>query len=204
MVLKEAYHYMNYLNNLINEAEGLLKTPGFITKVTEIHKKSKSNPDADDETIEVQPSIEYNFTPMELCDFVQKVIDEKTILFSKIIEAKKNTEIDIDSSISVNKAKQSFLEYLQSMLNIKPRQYTSTGTGYNFNNEGVQVPYNYEIQNTQNIEYDKNKVKEIIKNLRKETEDTSIKLDVIQATTEVDYIPIWDINDTLDDILGKD
>lgn len=203
MVLKEAYHYMNCLNELINEAQSFLTKSDFITETEQIHKKSKANPNAKDESFTLQTAVDYQFKPLDICDFLKKAFKEKEKLFSAIVEAKKTTDIDIDSAISVNKSKQSYLYTLKLMLHEKPRVFMTTGTGYAFSNDGVQVPYNYDIDNYKQIKYNKSKVKETIKLLQKEVETTSTKLDVIQATTEVNYTPIWDISDTLDDILSN-
>lgn len=54
MILKEAYRYQNYLNTLIRDAESYLMKKDFITETKQTHNRNKVNPDATDETIEVQ------------------------------------------------------------------------------------------------------------------------------------------------------
>ena len=52
MNLKEAFRYMNFLDDLLNEAIEFLSEESFVTNTKEIHLKSKVNPDAEDEVFE--------------------------------------------------------------------------------------------------------------------------------------------------------
>lgn len=201
MVLKEAYRYQNFLNSLIATAEGYLLKRDFVTKTKQTHNRKKVNPDAQDETIEVRNSYNVDFTPMQLVDFISKALGERQKLSDAIVEAKRSAEIDIDSSIAMNKDKQGYLKILSSMAKLKSDESVSRGTGYKFNADGDQVSYYYEIDNVTTIDYDRNDIRSLIKKLQKETDDVSVKLDVIQSTTEVNYDPIWDLSDTLEDVV---
>lgn len=52
MNLKEAFCYMNFLDDLLSEAINYLSQDSFVTNTKEIHLKSKVNPDAEDEVFE--------------------------------------------------------------------------------------------------------------------------------------------------------
>lgn len=199
MVLKESFRYQNYLDKLIDSAIGYLTSRDFITTTTQEHMREKANADAKDETITVAKQSDVNFTPMKLVDFVVKVLDEKDKLSSAIVNAKKNTEIDIDSSITMNKKRQEFVGILNHMNGVKPSQKDTFGSDYKFNADGDQVSYRYPMREVVTIDYDRNDIKALIKKYNKQCDDISTKLDTIQLTTEIDFEPKWDIGDALED-----
>ena len=202
MILKEAYRYQNYLSNLISFAEGYLQKKDFITETTQTHNRKKVNPEAEDEVMVVKASYNVDFTPMQLIEFINKALTEKHKLTNAIDTTKKNAEFNIDSSIEMNKIKQGYISVLSSMAKTKPSETVSRGSGYKFNADGNQVAYYYDIDNVTTINFDRNDVRGILKKLQKETDDVSTKIDAIQATAEVDYEPIWDLSDSLEDIVG--
>lgn len=201
MVLKEAYRYQNYLESLINKASGFLLSKDFTTSTKETHNRKKSNPDAENETITVAKSQDLEFTPTNLVDFIEKAISEKEKLSNAIVDAKRHTEIDIDSSISLNKIKQNYMNILNNMAKTKSSESIKRGSDYKFNNEGEQVSYYYSIDSVTTIDYDRNDIKKLIKKYKKETDEISTKLDVIELTTKVDYTPVWDVDSDLEDIV---
>ena len=94
MILKEAYRYQNFLTNLISNAQIYLGNGSFVMTTTQKHMKSKANPEASDDDLEVPKSYNVDFTPIQLVDFLMDAIQEKQKLSDAIAEAKKNTEID--------------------------------------------------------------------------------------------------------------
>lgn len=204
MVLKEAYRYQNYLDSLIREAQSYLSKRDFITTTKQTHNRKKANSDAEDEVVEVQKPYTVEFTPNELVDFLVKAIGEKHKLSDSIVAAKKTTEIDIDSSIAMNKVKQNYLSVLTTMSNVKATEKKTRGSDYRINAiDGNQVAYYYDVDEVASIDYDRNDVKNLIKKLQKETDEISIKLDVIQLTTDVNYIPVWELNTPLEDAVTE-
>lgn len=202
MVLKEAYRYQNYLTELIDEAKRYLTKRDFITTTKQTHNRNKANPDAKDETIEVLSPYTVEFTPMNLVDFITKAIVEKEKLSEAIVLAKKSTEIDIDAAIALNKVKQGYIFILSQMANTKASEKKIRGTDYKINQiDGNQMSYYYDIDEVTSINYDRNDVKGLIKKLTKETDEVSMKLDTIQITTNVVYKPLWDIGDSLEDVV---
>ena len=77
MNLKESYRYANYLDDLLSTAYTYLRNKGFVTTTVEEHLRKQSNPDVENETIEVQKPFDVEFTPNKVIDFVVKVINEK-------------------------------------------------------------------------------------------------------------------------------
>ena len=201
MNLKESYRYANYLDSLLRRAYTYLGNTGFVTTTVEEHLRSKSNPDVDDETIEVQKPYDVELTPNQVIDFVVKVLDEKEKLSEAIAEAKSTTEINIDNAISMNKKKQGFVSVLNGIADIKPSETKTTSKSYKFDINGEQKPYVYDVNRKTSIDFDRTDVRNLIKKYLKETDEISSKLDLIEITTQVDIEPIFDVNDKLEELV---
>ena len=199
MILKEAYRYQNYLSSLMTEAVMRLRNLDFVTTTKQLHNRKKVHPDAENETIMVEKPCAVKYTPNQLIDFVVAVIKEKEKLSTAIEYAKKNINMDIDSSLAMNKVKQDFMDCLKNMARINARERKSTGTSYKFNAEGNQVSYQYEVNVITKIDFDRIDVQNLIKKYQKETDDISTTVDRIEVTVEVEYNPRWYINTLLDD-----
>ena len=201
MNLKESYRYANYLDSLLRRAYTYLGNTGFVTTTVEEHLRSKSNPDVDDETIEVQKPYDVEFTPNQVIDFVVKVIEEKEKLSEAIAEAKSTTEINIDNAISMNKKKQGFVSVLNGIADIKPSETKTTSKSYKFDINGEQKPYVYDVNRKTSIDFDRTDVRNLIKKYLKETDEISSKLDLIEITTQVDIEPRFDVNDKFEELV---
>ena len=196
MILKEAYRYQNFLTNLISNAQTYLGNGSFVMTTTQKHMKSKANPEASDDDLKVPKSYNVDFTPIQLVDFLMDAIQEKQKLSDAIAEAKKNTEIDLDSSYAMNKTKQSLAKVFKTMAGRKATETEKQGRDYKFNVNQEQVAYTYTIKEVTSLDYDRKK-------LAKEPDEVSTKLDQLELTTLVDHEPKYDMNDTLEDIVVK-
>ena len=201
MNLKESYRYANYLDSLLRRAYSYLNSNGFVTTTVEEHLRSKSNPDVDDETIEVQKPYDVEFTPNQVIDFVVKVLDEKEKLSDVIAKAKSTTEINIDNAVAMNKKKQQFVGVLNEIADIKPSETKTTGKAYKFDINGEQKPYIYDVNRKTSINFDRNDVRKLVKKYLKETDEISSKLDLIEITTQVDIEPRFDVNDKFEELV---
>lgn len=203
MNLKESYRYANYLDTLLSTAYRYLQNKGFTTTTKQNHLRSKANSEASDEIVEVQKPYDVDFTPNNVIDFVVGVVTEKELLANAIAKAKSGAEINIDNSVAMNKKKQAFVSVLSGIANIKPSEKTTQGTDYKFNQQdGNQIRYYYNIEETTTIDFNRNDVKALIKKYSKECDDISAKLDSIEINTIVDHDPKFDINDTFEDLVG--
>lgn len=201
MNLKESYRYANYLDRLLMTADTYLRNKGFVTTTEQNHLRSKANPDAQDEKIAVQKPYDVDFKPNDIIDFVVKVINEKEKLFLSIAGAKARTEINIDNAVAMNKKKQSFVNTLNSIVSIKPSETQSMGKDYKFDINNEQKPYSYQIISKTSIDFDRNSVKGLIKKYNKECDEISSKLDEIEITTQVNFTPLFDVNDSFEDLV---
>ena len=201
MNLKESYRYANYLDGLLSTAYTYLRNKGFVTTTVEEHLRKQSNPDVENETIEVQKPFDVEFSPNDVIDFVVKVIEEKEKLSEAIAEAKSTTEINIDNAISMNKKKQGFVSVLNGIADIKPSETKTTSKSYKFDINGEQKPYVYDVNRKTSIDFDRTDVRNLIKKYLKETDEISSKLDLIEITTQVDIEPRFDVNDKFEELV---
>ena len=202
MNLKESYRYANYLDGLLSTAYTYLRNKGFVTTTVEEHLRKQSNPDVENETIEVQKPFDVEFLPNDVIDFVVKAIEEKDKLSDAIAKAKSTTEINIDNAIAMNKKKQSFVSVLNGIADIKPSETKTTSKSYKFDINGEQKPYIYDVNRKTSINFDRNDVRNLIKKYLKETDEISAKLDIIEITTQVDFTPTWDVNEKFEELVG--
>ena len=202
MNLKESYRYANYLDGLLSTAYTYLRNKGFVTTIVEEHLRKQSNPDVENETIEVQKPFDVEFSPNDVIDFVVKVITEKEKLSDAIAKAKNTTDINIDNAISMNKKKQVFVSVLNGIADIKPSEIKTTSKSYKFDINGAQKPYVYDVNRKTSINFDRNDVRNLIKKYLKETDEISAKLDLIEITTQVDFTPTWDVNEKFEELVG--
>lgn len=202
MILKDAYRYQKCLSTMIGQAEALLLNNSFVTSTTQKHNRKKVNSEADDETVEVDKPIT-DFNAMDVINFIADAIKEKQKISDAIVAAKRNTEIDIDSSISLNKIKQEYIGYLRRLAAMDSSERKTYGTDYKFDVDGKQTSYRYEVIETTTIDFDRNNVRGLAKKLQKECDEISSKLDLIELTTDVEFTPKWDVNDTLEEIIAS-
>lgn len=199
MILKEAFRYQNYLNDLLARSIMYVSNDNYMTNIKTIHKKSKINKDDIDETIIEEKPYSVSFSPNQLIDFIVNIISEKEKLSKAISVAKAQSSIDMDSAASLNKLKQTVIKCLQNLNSLHNYEKDSTCTGYKFNNDGDQVPYIYPTTKIVTIDFDRNSVKGLIKKYKKESDDTSIVLDKAMLNIEVYYDPIWDVDTPLEE-----
>lgn len=199
MNLRESFQYMNFLDGKLEEIEWKLRDTKNVVTIKETHMKSASNPNFQDEDKTIEPDIE--FEAVQLIDFMDVIMKEKTELSMAIHEAKNKAEVNLDHAISLNKAKQKQAIILKRLIDLKTKEEERRETAYMINNEGNQVPFYYPVKRVATINYDRNKVKARYKAIKKECDEMSTLIDKIQINTEVVFDPKWDVSDTLEDML---
>lgn len=199
MNLRESFQYMNFLDGKLEEIEWKLRDTKNVVTIKETHMKSASNPNFQDEDKVIEPDIE--FETVQLIDFMDEIMKEKTELSKAIHEAKNKAEVNLDHAISLNKAKQKQAIILKRLIDLKTKEEERRETAYMINNEGNQVPFYYPVKRVATINYDRNKVKKRYKAIKKECDEMSTLIDKIQINTEVVFDSKWDVSDTLEDML---
>ena len=126
---------------------------------------------------------------------------EREALSAAIRRAKDALDIDMDSEVSLNAARQSMARTLKRMNDLRNSEViiSNGGTGYRFNAEGNQVSYRCDVKRVTTINYDRNVVRKELGKLNKASDEISAKLDLCLVTSSVDYVLPFDVNDSFAD-----
>lgn len=161
MNLKEAFRYQNKIQALMCDAEEILRNRANITKVTNTNLRHKVMPEASDETVVEIPETEYCGKITDVALFLVFLLEEKSALAAAIRRAKNNLDIDMDSEVALNSARQTVAEIFRTMNGIRSSEQTiaNGGTGYRFNTDGNQVTYRCDVRRVTTINYDRNVIR---------------------------------------------
>lgn len=188
MNLKEAFQAQNKIEELFDFVSDYLDNEKNLISVTEKHFRSKAAEGQPDEKINIV--VDNKFQPDKVVDFLLLLIDEREKIAQAIQAAKKSMNFDLDSAVDVNKKRHKALEKLRGL-----RQFQSSslvqknaGVGYVFNKEGNQTTYRYDIEYVKTIDFDRNRVRKMIKNLQDTADKISNKIDNALLSTNVIYI----------------
>ena len=87
------------------------------------------------------------------------------------------------------------------MLRYTPTKRVEQGRDYKFNVEGNQTPYIYEIEVVSEEAYDKTGAKTLMREMISKADEVSAAIDAAMINTKVDYEPVFDVNETFDDVM---
>ncbi len=209
MNLKEAFRYQNRLQSFMDEAQGILNRDANVTKVENTYLRKKVMAEAEDETILVAPETEYSEQITDIARFLVYLLNQKAVLSAAIRKAKTSLEIDMDSEVSINAARQSIARTFKRMNDLRSSELivSNGGTGYRFNAEGNQVTYRCDVRRVTTINYDRKVIRAELDRLNKVADETSTKLDLCLVTSVVEYEPPFDVNasfaDAFEGFTGK-
>lgn len=202
ITLKKSFEIQNLYSDLFDAAISILNSPD-VRKITQEHMRSKTNPDAEDETVITPKSYDSEYDNNSLIKFVCYLQAEIEKLSTRINSAKFYSGSDFDGMIAANRKKRLLLSTMETLARLKSSERTFKGTASKFNADGNQVSYIYDIKEISTIDYDRNMVKSVAHNLRKEVEDTSAAIDRMQLELYVDYDPKFEVGDNLEEALDK-
>lgn len=191
MNLKEAFQAQNKIGELLNYIGRYLSDEDNVMTVTEKHLRSKALAGQQDDNVDVSRKSEEMFEVSKLIEIWQQLMDEKEQLGLAIGKAKAGMTFNLDTAVDTNKSRRSFLMTMQSLANRKSSHelQKGEGCGYVFNNDGNQTTYCYDIDRIMTIDYDRNKIREIVKELTSKSDEISIQIDEALLQTKVDYKP---------------
>ena len=194
MNLKEAFQAQNKIERLFDFVSGYLDDEKNLISTTEKHFRSKAAEGQQDEKIDIV--VDNKFPPDKVIDFLLMLIDEREKLAKAIHNAKASMKFDLDSAVDVNKKRHSAAETLRQLRNFKSSSQLEKngGVGYVFNKEGNQTTYRYDIERVRTIDYDRNRVRELIKKIQKEANKVSNEIDAALISTTVKYKLPFDMN----------
>ncbi len=196
MNLKEAFRYQNRLQALLDEAQGILDQDANVTRVENTYLRRKVMAEAQDETVLVAPETEYYEQITDVARFLLYLLEEKGKLFAAIRKAKDSLDLDMDSEVSLNAARQSIARTFKRMNDLRNSEQilSNGGTGYRFNAEGNQVTYRCDVKQVTTINYDRKVIRAALSALNRKADETSTRLDLCLVTSTVDYAPPFDVN----------
>ena len=196
MNLKEAFRFQNKLQALMDYAQGILGNEANVTQVKDIHLRHKVNPEYVDETEELTPESEFSDQITEIVGFLFFLLGEKQKLAYAVRAVKNALSIDMDSETGLNATRQNLARTLKAMNDIRSTEQviTNGGFGLKFNADGNQVSYRCDLRRVTTINFDRNVVRERLKELNKKSDETSTQLDLCLVTSQVDYDSPFDVN----------
>ena len=196
MNLKEAFRYQNKIQALMDEAQSILDCNANVTKVENTFLRHKGMAEAEDETVLAVPETEYYEQITSIAQFLLYLLGEKEKLFAAIRKAKNAMDIDMDSEVSLNAARQSVARTFKRMNDLRSSEQTipNGGTGYRFNAEGNQISYRCDVKRVTTINYDRKVIRAALGKLHKQADETSTRIDLCLVTSAVDYEPPFDVN----------
>ena len=201
MNLKEAFRYQKFLDNLMYQATNSITNREHSMKTLRTHRMNAANPEASDRVEEIIP--DHPFHPSDdVIRFMQWLIAEKQKLSEAVGEAKASAGFDIDAAIETNKFRQQLNASVKRMLNFNGSTRIERGQGWKFNNEGVQSPYYYDLEVVTAQAFDKDRAREVMRNAIQEADAVSSRIDAALINCTVSYEPVFDVNDSFDDVMS--
>ena len=202
MTLKEAFRYQNFLSSIFDTIMSNMNSSSACS-VIETHLRSKANQDAEDEVVDRTSKRCFDCTVDQLIDVAQFIIKEKELLSIAIADAKYRDCMYMDANVSVNAARRQLQAKLSMLCRIKPDELETTSTGYRFNVEGNQVPYNYKVIRTIKPSLNQSNAKDLSRNLARKADEVSVDVDRAMTTVELhNFTPSFDPSDSLDDVIN--
>lgn len=205
MNLKEAFRYQNFIKQTFDEARVNIVNPGHAFVVTKNHKRHDANPAADD-VVETPEAPDY-YDNDSVIRFAAILLSEKENVCKAIAIAKakvmEETGFSIDQAAECNKMRRDLAASMNRMLTYKAKKRTERGSAYMLNNEGNQTPYYYDIEVDCKEAYDRASAKGLAKEIIADADEASMMMDQVLVNTEVDFAPMFSVNDTFDDVMEK-
>ena len=201
MNLKESFRYQNFLDGKLNDARYSIGDRNHALKVTKLHLKKKANPDAEDitEVVEVEEFIPND----DVIAFMRWLVEERQKLTEAICAAKASLGFSLDAAIEANKFRQYTASAVKGMLKYTPSKKTEQGRDYKFNVEGNQTPYYYDIETSFEEAFTRDSAKKVVRDMITAADKTSAEIDSAMINTVVDYTPVFDVNDSFEDVMAE-
>ena len=187
MNLKEAFQAQNKIEKLFDFVSEYLEDGKNLVNVTEKHFRSKAAEGQLDENINIV--VDNKFPTDKVIDFLLLLIDEREKIAVAIHAAKSSMAFDLDSAVDVNKKRHLAIAGLRNLRQFKSSSLMekNAGVGYVFNKEGNQTTYRYDIERVKTIDFDRNRVRDLIGKLQVTADKVSNDIDAALISTAVNY-----------------
>lgn len=198
MIMKESFRMQNHLKDLIHQAREFLTVADHVTVIRKEHLRSRSNPEAQDET-EMLPR-KHEMEANTVIGLLMDLLSEQERLTAAISRAKATADLDVDAAIAMNKSRKNVIDHFKVLADLRATSVIDeTGKGYLINVEGNPVHYTYPVKTIRTIDFDRTMVRGLIRRLQKESDQISTQIDLLNLTLEVDFEPKYDLMDSLED-----
>lgn len=202
MNLKESFRYQKFLESMMRSASMSIQRRDHCLTTTKTHHRSKANADAEDITEDVV--CESAFYPNDdVMEFMVWLVEERSKITIAIGEAKASVGFDIDAAVETNKFRQLLNASIKAMMLQTPSKRTEQGRDYKFNVEGNQTPYIYDIEVVTKEAYNRGEAKKIMRDMISTADKTSAEIDAAMINTVVNYTPVYDVNESFDDVMAE-
>ncbi len=201
MNLKESFRYQNFLEDQLKEARFSIIASEHCLTTIKTHQMKKANVEAEDIIEQVQ--VDEFPANNDVIAYLVWLVDEKAKLTTAISKAKESLDFCLDAAIETNKFRQSISGSIQTMLKFAPTKKIEKGRDYKFNVEGNQTPYYYDVEITTKEAFDRTKSKSIMRELITKADEVSTQIDLAMINTVVDYEPLFDVNETFEDVMSE-
>lgn len=205
MNLKEAFQAQNKIEELFSTFTNYLEVERNVTRVVEKHFRSKAAEGQIDETLDVTNYDVKIYDTNKVIDFLLVLIDEREKLAKAIHAAKSKMTFDIDTAVDVNKKRHNAAGVLRELRQLKSKSLLrkNVGTGYVFNKDGNQTDFRYDVEVVTTIDFDRNKVRDLVKKLQDNADKVSAEIDAALINTQVEYILPFDLHASAAEILEE-
>lgn len=203
MNLKEAFQTQNKIESLFHHAMSYLRNTDNIITVTEKHFRSKAADGQSDETLDMTDYANKIYDTATVVDFIIFLIEEREKLSKAICAAKAEMDFDLDTAVDINKKRHLAAEVFREMRQLKSSGVLKKnfGTGYVFNKEGNQTTYRYDVEIVKTIDFDRNKIRVLLRKLQKKANKISNEIDLALINTAVKYKFPFDLHASAAEIL---
>ena len=201
MNLKEAFRYQKFLDSMMQSTTNAMRDKTLCLNTEKTHHYNKAEASLADVV-----EMEEKTVPYRVCDLIALgniLVRERHKLTHAINVAKANAGIDIDALVEENKFAMRLISGYRTILYFQNGKRKERGNGYRLNVEGNQVSYVYDIDVVDTEAYDRKEVKKLLHEASVKTDEVSAQIDSAMVNTIVDYEPIYDVNETLDDIMAE-
>lgn len=205
MNLKEAFQAQNKINELFEHFTEYISTEQNVTRIVEKHFRQKAADGQKDENLDVTNYDVKIYDANKVINFLLVLIDEREKIAKAIHAAKSAMNFDIDTAVDVNKKRHNAAKVLRELRQLKSKSLLrkNAGTGYVFNKDGNQTDFRYDVEIVTTIDFDRNKVRDIVSKLQLKADETSAEIDAALINTKVDYVLPFDPHSSAVEILEE-
>ena len=205
MNLKEAFQVQNIINDLFSYATNYLMSTENVVTVKEKHFRSKAVEGQTDEERDMTNYDSKKFSAESIINFLMRLLEEREKLSHAINAAKAQMNFDLDSAVDTNRNRHKLTDTFDQLVRLQSVHtiHRNQGRGYVFNKEGNQTEYRYDIERIQTIDFDRKKLRGIVKSIYSKADEVSNSIDMALLNTKVDYEFPFDLHGDNDSIIEE-